>query len=333
MNRPRHSLARFFGILAALLGLTIGLVTAPPANAAVSPATVTVNCSAPTISSSTFTGAVGESFTIVNSSGASGCQVTSISGVVSTNLTESAPGTYYVPSAAPQQGTFTIIASGTFTVTPQAGGGNPATMTVQLSAGVGTAGGPPTAAELPGAPTNLSLTGGNGLITASWSAPTSSGSGPISKYEVSASSAGNDPSVVCAVPVGQTSCAFSGSNGVLTTVTVKAYNDQGWGPGATGTVTPTTSATCTNLSVDVAQPSSGAVTSPLTETTSVITMPYLAVPYGGSVKAAAIGTYTPITNEGAMGGDYATFTPRLTGSCWIDVTIGEGAKLSLSTSS
>ena len=111
--------------------------------------------------------------------------------------------------------------------------GTPYTFTVTATNGIGTgpASSPANAtpqapATVPGAPSNLVATAGDGQVWLTWDAPASDGGSPITGYTVSASPGSGS----CSTP-GATSCTVSGlTNGTPYTFTVTATNAVGTGP-------------------------------------------------------------------------------------------------------
>jgi len=94
---------------------------------------------------------------------------------------------------------------------------------------------PPPPVFPPSAPLEVTGVAGDGLVSVSWSAPTFSGSFPVSTYQVTSSPAGGS----CLLSV--TSCEVDGlSNGTAYTFTVRALNGAGWSPwsAASTEVTP-----------------------------------------------------------------------------------------------
>jgi Fibronectin type III domain len=89
---------------------------------------------------------------------------------------------------------------------------------------------------VPGAPTGLTATAGNGIATLSWSPPSSAGSSPVDNYFIAA---GTSPSATDITDsVGGHTAAISGlTNG--TTYYFRVYAQNAYGPGAPATVTVT----------------------------------------------------------------------------------------------
>lgn len=94
----------------------------------------------------------------------------------------------------------------------------------------------PTPAVPPSAPTSAVATAGNGEVTVSWQAPASSGSFPVTNYQVQSTPGSRG----CVVPVTATSCRIGGlTNGRVYSFQVRALNGGGWGSWATtASVTP-----------------------------------------------------------------------------------------------
>jgi len=140
-------------------------------------------------------------------------------------------------------GTWTrVTGTNSFTGTIPAGSGS-RTVTVGLNGGglveagtfTYTAPPPPPPVYPASAPLEVTGVAGDGAVSVSWSAPVSSGSFPVSSYQVMSSPAGGS----CLVSV--TSCEVAGlSNGVGYSFRVRALNGAGWGPwsAASAEVTP-----------------------------------------------------------------------------------------------
>lgn len=94
---------------------------------------------------------------------------------------------------------------------------------------------PPPPVFPPSAPLNVTATAGDAQATLTWTAPTSSGSFPVTRYEVRSTPAGG----TCLVAT--LTCAISGlTNSTAYTFETRALNGAGWGPWSTpsNTVTP-----------------------------------------------------------------------------------------------
>jgi hypothetical protein len=93
------------------------------------------------------------------------------------------------------------------------------------------------APTVPGAPTGLTATPGNGTATLSWSAPSSDGGSPVDGYVIEG---GTSPSAATIEDrVGDTTAIVSGlTNGTAYFFRVHAQNVNGDGPSVTVTVTP-----------------------------------------------------------------------------------------------
>jgi len=104
----------------------IGMVVAGPASAAVSPSNLNVDCrnGAASAYDQTFTGAIGETFTLTNTNGSFACVVSSYSGVVTASGLNGSDEFQSTPA------TFTIVSSGQFYVNYNAGRANRSTITV-----------------------------------------------------------------------------------------------------------------------------------------------------------------------------------------------------------
>jgi hypothetical protein len=102
---------------------------------------------------------------------------------------------------------------------------------------------------VPGPPTNVLASSGNGLVTVSWTAPSDIGTSPIVSYTVTASPGGTS----VATPAGTTMATVAGlMNGTTYTFSVAATNSSGTGPAAisnpaTPTATPMVPLAPTNV--------------------------------------------------------------------------------------
>jgi uncharacterized repeat protein (TIGR02543 family) len=95
----------------------------------------------------------------------------------------------------------------------------------------------PTPSSPPGAPRNVIATAGEGAAIVTWDAPASSGSFPISNYQV----LGSPGDVGCRVAAPERQCVVTGlQNGVPYTFRVRALNGAGWSDYSTSSdaVTP-----------------------------------------------------------------------------------------------
>jgi hypothetical protein len=135
---------------------------------------------------------------------------------------------------------------------------------------------------------------------------------------------------------GQANVSVSGAAGLTTgqseTYVFQATPLAGTPVEATQTlaVTYTTSGNVSSISVAVA---GGATTPVLNTTTSIATIPFVLVPYGGTVTTAATGIYTVATGAGTAAGQYATFTPTTSPANTVTVAVPAGVKAATSLTS
>ena len=90
---------------------------------------------------------------------------------------------------------------------------------------------------VPGAPTGLTATGGNGTATLSWSPPSSDGGSPVQGYFIQGGTSPSAADIVDLV-VDRTATIGGLTNGTAYYFRVNAQNSDGDGPSATVTVTP-----------------------------------------------------------------------------------------------
>jgi len=117
-------------VTAAVLALAIAPFhnVSPAAAATASPASITVDCDQVNgVTATTITGEIGDTLAIDNTAGGQACRFSSFVGVISaTNLDGSND------LAAGATSTITVLAAGTFVMTPQGGSGTATTMTVVI---------------------------------------------------------------------------------------------------------------------------------------------------------------------------------------------------------
>ena len=170
-------------------------------------------------------------------------------GVSSITLSWSAPSNggssitgYVVLKSSSSGGTYSVVASPTSPGFTDTGLSSGAIWYYKVQAvngiGTGPAAGPATngAASVPGAPTGVSGSPGNGSVTVSWTAPSDTGGSAITGYTVTSSG-----SQTCSSS--SSPCTVTGlSNGVPYTFTVTATNGAGTGSpsSASSSVTPRT---------------------------------------------------------------------------------------------
>lgn len=203
-----------------IAGLTVLPATSAQA-ASASPANYSIDCAALAPAGATITGAVGDTFTITNTS-ATACPLSGESGIVS-GMSAIGPN---------RSESYTIVGGGTFALTTWTGATNgSASVTVTIgAASVHTPGvGEPRAIDLPGNPTVASAVGKRGGIDVSWSAPQWSGEGTITMYAVFATDQASD-TALCVAQAPATSCTITSiPAGEMHTFYVKAFSPIGWG--------------------------------------------------------------------------------------------------------
>ena len=312
---------RITALAAAALAAVTGLAFAPAAHAvSASPSDLSVNCDSGPSSGTTFSGPIGSTFAITNTGSAASCHIVSLTGADATGFSgadEIAPG---------GMATFTITGVGGFHISA----GGYAAYTIEVTEG-SSGGGVPTAADLPGPPTNIVATAGNGAVKLTWSAPTSMGSGDFLQYGFNFQQTGTQGETYGCTTT-RTTCMITGlTNGQPYTLIGYTQSTIGWSPSASTNVVTTSSSVCTNPKVDVTAPTGvhGQAQSPITVGAVVTSMPYIAVPYGGDISTPAIGGWNTIQSWGAPGGQFAQYTPDVTGACAFSVSAPEGVKLLL----
>jgi len=144
-------------------------------------------------------------------------------------LTSAAP--LAIPSLAPPA-----------TVTVKDAAGTTASLPVTVIAGTGTPGGgttEPDPAALPGAPTGVQVTAGDGQATVTWVAPASTGSTPLIRYLVTATDPAGTVLKATAAPNELQAVVTDLINGQRHMIRVRAVNASGTGPASTAVpVTP-----------------------------------------------------------------------------------------------
>jgi len=198
-----------------------------------------------------------------------------------------------------ESGDYTVVVSSTSASGKVLVSGQPFTI-LGVSGGGSGPGDAPTV-TLPGAPTGVSATAGNGFVDVSFTAPTNTGGGEISNYRATASS--GQSATAEASPI-----RLSIPNGVAATVTVAAINSAGTGPesAASNTVTPAPTAPTAPRNVTANASSGGAVVSfvaPVSDGGS----PVLDYRVTASTGDVVVGSSSPILVD-SPDGVVATFT-------------------------
>ncbi len=156
------------------------------------------------------------------------------------------------------------------------------------------------------APTGLGVTGGDGKLDLSWTAPSGTVSGYTVQYrrsDASSQSVTGDPDTGYADAghsgTGTTAAITGLTNGVAYTVRVQAVNAGGGGPWATGTGTPVAATTApTALTLEAgARPGEGGAGVFITARLNA------AAPTGGTAVTLSVGSASTATGSGA-GADY-----------------------------
>ena len=170
--------------------------------------------------------------------------------------------------------------------------------------------------NLPGAPTGVSATAGNGSATVSWTAPSNNGGSTITKYTVTPyiGSTAQTPVTVSGSPPATSATVTGLTNGTSYTFTVSATNGNGTGPASTpsSAVTPSAPTVPGGPSGVSAAGGNGSATVSWTAPNnggSAITK-YTVTPYVGSAAQ------TPTTVTGSPPATSATVTGLTNGTAY-----------------
>ena len=161
---------------------------------------------------------------------------------------------------------------------------------------------------VPGAPTNVAATAGNGTATVSWTAPASTGGSAISSYTVTPfiGSTAQTPVTVTGNPPATTTTLTGLANGTTYTFTVSATNANGTGPASAPSNAVTPAAAPTVTSVTPSQGATGvsasvAPTATFSQAVVPSTVSFTVKDSGGNAVAGSVSFNT--------GNTIATFTP------------------------
>ncbi|WPC43962.1 beta strand repeat-containing protein [Clostridium sp. JS66] len=230
-------------------------------------------------------------------------------------------------------GGFTGTGSGSPITVSGLTNGTAYTFTVTATNGVGTGAAssasssvtPTAAATVPGAPTGVSATAGDGQATVSFTAPASDGGSGITSYTVT-----SNPGGFTGTGSGSPITVSGLTNGTAYTFTVTATNGVGTGAAssASSSVTPTAAATVPGAPTGVSATAGDgqatvSFTAPASDGGSAITGYTVTSNPGGFTKT---GTGSPITVTGLSNGTAYTFTVTATNG------VGTGAASSASSS-
>ena len=237
--------------------------------------------------------------------------------------------TPYVGSTAQSAVTVTGNPPATTTTVTGLTNGTAYTFTVSATNATGTGpdsspSGAVTPNSLPGAPTGVSATAGNGSATVSWTAPSSTGGSTISKYTVTpyVGSTAQAPVTVTGNPPATSTTVTGLTNGTAYTFTVSATNATGTGPdsAASNAVTPsgpTVPGTPTGVTASAGNGSATVSWTAPSDTGGSTISKYTVTPYVGSTAQPPVTVTgnppaTSTTVTGLTNGTSYTFTVSAT---------------------
>jgi hypothetical protein len=225
----------------------------------------------------------------------------------------------------------TVTGSPAATSTTVTGLTNGTTYTFKVSATTANGTGPDSASSnsvtpngLPGAPTGVSATGGNGQATVTWTAPSNNGGSTITKYTVTPyiGSTAQTPVTVSGSPPGTSTTVTGLTNGTTYTFKVSATNANGTGPdsSASNAVTPSAPsapAAPTGVSANAGNGSASVSWTAPTDTGGSTITKYTVTPYiGSNAQTPTTVTGSPpattTTVSGLSNGTTYTFTVSAT---------------------